>query len=110
VRIGQGALEGSVVESAFQRNMLIVGTNWTEECMKRAGFKAEDMLILEIAGREIEIDFYQGFPPRDKIGPGSKFIAPNTESENFVVYLISQEFKELLEDLAPLLPIRVRKK
>lgn len=110
VRIGQEALEGSVVESAFQRNMLIVGTNWTEECMKRAGFKAEDILILEIAGREIEIGFYQEFPPRDKLGPGSKFIAPNRENENFVVYLISQEFKELVEDLAPLLPIRVRKK
>ncbi len=110
VKIGQGALEGNVVESAFQRNMLLVGTNWTEECLKKAGFNAEDKLILEMAGREIEIDFYQSFPPRDKLGPGSKFIAPNTQSENFVVYLISQEFKELLEDLAPLLPIRVKKK
>ncbi len=110
VRIGQGALEGNVVESAFQRNMLLVGTNWTDECMKRAGFNAEDKLILEIAGKEIEIDFYQSFPPRDKLGPGSKFIAPNTESENFIVYLVSPEYRELLEDLSPLLPIRVRKK
>lgn len=110
VEITQGALKGNIIESAFRRNMLQIYTNWTDECIKRAGFKTNDKLALQISDMEIEIDFYESFPPRSSIGPGSKFMVPNRRSENHLIYLISPEYKDLAEKLEPLLPIRVKRK
>ncbi|NIM57613.1 MAG: hypothetical protein GTO16_01545 [Candidatus Aminicenantes bacterium] len=109
VKIAEGALSGSIVESSFRRNMLLISTNWTDKCIEGAGFKSKDKLILQMGDREIEIDFYESFPPRETIGPGSKFMVPNRSSKNYIIYLISPEFKQLLEELEPLLPIRVKK-
>jgi len=110
VNIGEGALNGNIVESSFRRNMLQISTNWTDECIKGAGFKSKDKLILQIADKEIEIDYYESFPPRETIGPGSKFLVPNSRSENYLIYLISPEYTKLLEEIEPLLPIRVKRK
>lgn len=110
VGIAEGALNGNVVEFTFQRGMLMIGTNWTEKCMQNAGFKAKNKLILQIGDREIEIDFYESSPSRDEIGPGAKFIFPNRQSENYLIYLWSQEYQELAEELEPLLPIRLKRK
>ncbi len=110
VKIAEGELSGNIIESSFQRSMLQVSTNWTNECIKGAGFKTEDKLILHISDQEIEIDFYESFPPRDKIGPGWKFMVPNRGGENYLIYLISPEYKQLEEKLESLLPIRVKRK
>jgi len=109
VKIGEGALSGNIIESSFRRNMLQMSTNWTDECIKGAGFKSKDKLILQMGDKEIEIDFYESFPPRETIGPGSKFLVPNRRSENYIIYLISPEYKQLLEEIEPLLPIQVKK-
>lgn len=106
----KGELGGNIVRSVYQRNMLIISTNWTDECMRRAGFKTNDKLILQIGDQELEIDFYEAQFPRDSVGPGSKLMALNPESENYLVYLISPEFQELTEKLQVLLPIKVRSK
>jgi hypothetical protein len=66
-------------------------------------------LILQIGEKEIEVDFYESFPPRETIGPGSKFLVPNRRSENYIIYLISPEYKQLLEEIEPLLSIRIKK-
>lgn len=110
VKISEGVLIGNIVESIFRRNMLMIGTNWTDEWIKRAGFKAKDKLILKISDMEIEIDFFDSQPPRSAFGQGAKFMMPNRRNENFLLYLWSQEYKELAEKLEPLLPIRVKKK
>lgn len=110
VKIAEGALSGNIIESSFRRNMLQMSTNWTDECIKGAGFKAKDKLILQMADKEIEIDFYESFPPRETIGPGSKFMVPNRRSENYLIFLISPEYKQLLEEIVPLLPIQVKRK
>lgn len=110
VGIGEGALNGNVVEYTFQRGMLIIGTNWTEKCMQKVGFKTKDKLILHIGEREIEVDFYESSPSRGEIGPGAKFILPNRRSENYLIYLWSQEYEELAEELEQLLPIRLKRK
>lgn len=109
VKIGEGALNGNIIESSFRRNILQISTNWTDGCIKGAGFKSKDKLILQIGDREIEIDFYESFPPRKTIGLGSKFLVSNPRSENYLIYLISPEYKQLLEELEPLLPIQVKK-
>jgi hypothetical protein len=109
VKIAEGALSGNIIESSFRRNMLQISTNWTDKCIKGAGFKAKDKLVLQMGDREIEIDFHESFPPRETLGPGSKFMTPNRRSENYLIYLISPEFRELLEEIEPLLPIRVKK-
>jgi hypothetical protein len=110
VEIAEEALSGNIIDSSFRRNVLQISTNWTGECLNRAGFKPKDKLILQISDKEIEINFYESFPPRETIGPGSKFMVPNPESENYLVYLISPEDKQLLEEIEPLLPIRVKRK
>lgn len=110
VKIGQGELSGNIVESSFRRNMLLINTNWTDECLSRAGFKVNDKLLLDIGEKQLEIDFYESFPPRGSIVPGVKFMVPNTESENYLIYLVSPEYGELFEKLEPLYPIRIKKK
>lgn len=110
VEIAQGALSGNIIESGFRRNMLTIATNWTDECIKRAGFKAKDKLIFHISDMEIEVDFYESFPPRETLGPGAKFMVPNRRSENYLIYLISPEFRQLAEKLEPLMPVKVKKK
>ena len=110
VGIAEGALNGNVIEFTFQRGMLMIGTNWTEKCIQKAGFKAKDNLILQIGDREIEVDFYDSRPSRGEVGPGAKIIFPNPQSENYLIYLLSQEFQELAEKLEPLLPIRLKRK
>jgi hypothetical protein len=106
----KGELGGNIIKSTYQRNMLIIDTNWTGECMRRAGFKTNDKLILQISDQELEIDFYEAQFPKDSVGPGSMFMALNPESENYLIYLISPEFQKLTEKLEVLLPIRVRSK
>ena len=108
VKIAEGALSGNIIESSFRQNMLQISTNWTDECIKGAGFKAKDKLILQMGDKQIEIDLFESFPPRETIGPGSKFMVPNQRSENYLIYLISPEYKQLLEEIVPLLPIRVK--
>jgi len=110
VEIGQGSLKGNIIQSSFRRNILSIGTNWTEECIQKAGFQAEDKLILHIGETEVEIDFHESFPPRSSLGPGAKFMVPNRRGENYLIYLISPEFSKLAEQLNPLLPIRINKK
>ncbi len=110
VEIGQGSLKGNIVRSSFRRNILTIDTNWTEVCIQKAGFKAADKLILQIADTELEIDFRESFPPRNQLGPGSKFMTPNRRGENYLIYLISPEFSQLAEQLEPLLVIRIKKK
>ncbi len=110
VEIGQGSLKGNIVQSSFRRNILTIGTNWTEVCIQKAGFKAEDKLILQIADTEVEIGFRESFPPRSSLGPGAKFMVPNRRGENYLIYLISPEFSGLAEQLDTLLPIRIKKK
>jgi len=109
VEIEQGALNGNVVQSTFRRNMLTIDTNWTDDCIQKAGFKAKDRLILEIGGREITVDFYDLPPPRSSYSPGSSFMIPNQRSENYLIYIISPKDKDLVEKIEPLLPIRIKK-
>jgi hypothetical protein len=110
VEIGQGFLKGNIVQSSFRRNILTIDTNWTDVCIQKAGFKAKDKLILQIADTELEIDFHESFPPRSTLGPGSKFMVPNRRADNYLIYLISPEFSKLAEQLDTLSPIRVKKK
>lgn len=110
VKIEEGELNGNIIESNFRRNILQIATNWTEDCLKRAGFKSGDKLILVMGESDIEIDFTETFPERSSLGPGSKVMTPNPRGENFLIILISPEYEPLYEKLTPLLPIRVRKK
>jgi CxxC motif-containing protein len=110
VEIGLGSLKGNIVQSSFRRNILTIGTNWTEECIGKASFKAGDILILQLADTEHEIVFHESFPPRNELGPGSKFMTPNQRGENYLIYLISPEFSQLAEQLEPLSIIRIKKK
>jgi len=108
VKVSKGALTGSVIQSRFQRNMLQIGTNWTQRYIQQAGFKENDKLILLVRDMEIEIDFYDTRPPRSAYGQGGKFMMPNRGNENYIIYLISPEFSDLVENLEPLMPIQVK--
>lgn len=110
VEIGTGSLKGNIIQSSFRRNILMIGTNWTEECIKKAGLKAKERLTLQIGDTELEIGLYESFPPRSELGPGSKFMTPNQRGENYLIYLISPEFSKLAEQLDTLSPIRIQKK
>jgi len=110
VKIKKGALSGNVIEFRFSRGRLQIATNWTEECVQKAGFQTEDKLILQIGDLETEIDFYTSQPPRGAIKPGAKFMIPNFRGENYLIYLGKEENEQLSEKLAILLPIHIKRK
>ncbi len=110
IKVDEGVLQGNVIEFVFRRDILMIATNWTKDCLQRAGFKTEDKLILQVDEKEVEIDYYESMPPRETFTPGITIMVPNQRSENYLVYLWSAEYKALEEKLAPLLPIRVRRK
>ncbi|MFQ6108736.1 MAG: hypothetical protein ACE5L7_04200, partial [Candidatus Aminicenantales bacterium] len=109
VKISDKALKGNIVEFSFQRGMLLIGTNWTRDCIQKAGFQSRDKLLFKVTDRELEIDFYDTSPPRGAIGPGAKFMMRSRRGENYLIYLWSEGFKDLTESLEPLMPIQVRK-
>lgn len=109
VEIGKGSLKGNIIQSSFRRNILTIATNWTDKCIQGAGFQANDKLVLQLGETDVEIELLKTFPPRSSIGPGSKFMFPNPRSENYIIYLISPEFKDLAEQLEPLLLIHLKK-
>ena len=110
IKVDEGTLHGNVIQFMFRRDILMIATNWTKDCLQRAGFKTEDKLILQVSEKEIEIDYYESMPPRETFTPGKTLMIPNQRSENYLVYLWSAEYKALEEKLEPLLPIRVRRK
>jgi len=110
VEINPGELKGSIVEFAFQRGRLTLGTNWTARCVQGAGFEPEDTLILTILDREVELVLYNNRPPQGAMGPGKNVMLPNFQSENYNITLISEEYQALAETLEVLMPIRLGKK
>ena len=110
VEINPGELKGRIVEFTFQRGRLTLGTNWTARCVQGAGFEPEDSLILTIRDREVELVLYNDRPPQGAMGPGKNVMTPNFRSENYNIYLMSEEYQALAETLEVLMPIRLGKK
>lgn len=111
VEITQNSLKGNVVDfSTTRADRVTISTNWTKESIQSAGFKANDKLILEIGGKEIEIDFYDSQPPKSAYEQGAKLIMPDRRGENFMIYILSSEYKDLAEKLELLLPIQIKRK
>lgn len=110
VTIGDKNLEGNIVTfNARRKNMTIISTNWTIDSMQKAGFEGGETLTLEIAGKEIPVKFYALPPSRNIIQPGVKILIPNRRDENYLIYLMTSEYRDIIPQLAPLLPIRVIK-
>lgn len=109
VEASPGILKGTVIEFMYQRNLLLIGTNWTEEAIQKAGFASKGKLILRIKDLEVKIDFYDSNPPEGTMHPGAKLMIPSRRGENYHIYLWSPDFKNLSEEIKPLLPIEVRK-
>lgn len=110
VKIEKGILTGNITEYRFQRGVLVIGTNWTQESIQKAGFNNGDKLILIIEDREMEIDLFTSPPPRNEFSPGLKLLALSQGGENYLLYLIDPEFSSLGEKIKPLSPIQVRLK
>ena len=111
VEIETGSLGGSIVDFNLNRgNRLTISTNWTNSCIEDAGFQTGDKLVLEIADKEIDLDFYSTQPPRDAYLEGAKLLVPNQQSENYIIYILDAAYGDMTEQLEPLMPIRVNKK
>lgn len=111
VEIAQGSLRGNIVEfSSRGKDQLMISTNWTSDCIERAGFKALDRLILLVEATEIELTIHTAILPREALVPGAKIMSPSPQGENYLIYLLSPEIAQILEQLKPLLPIQIRKK
>lgn len=110
VEVTQGALNGNIVEFRLIRNTLMIGTNWTSDCIQKAGIMEKDKLILHVNDMEIELEFFESRPPRSAFGPGIRLMMPNPRDENYIIYMMSPEYKQLAEELDSLLPIRLIKK
>lgn len=111
VEIGQGSLKGNVVDfKSTSGNGIIISTNLRKDNMQKAGFKANEKLILKIDAEQIEIDFFDFQPPRSAMAPGTKLIFPGPRGTGFIIQILSSEYKDLIKELKLLLPIKVRRK
>ncbi len=107
----EGVLKGNIVDFEIGRgNRIMISTNWTDDCIKRAGFESEDKLILMIGESQLEVDFYASQPPRSAYSEGAILMLPNRGDENFMVYILALGYQDLAENLEPLLPIQIKKK
>jgi hypothetical protein len=108
VEIGEGSLKGSVVDFRTMRgNRLMISTNWTETCIEKAGFQNGDRLIFDVAGKMLELVLYKEPPPREAYASGNNLLLPDRRMGNYSVYIISTEDSDLLEQLEPLMPIKI---
>jgi hypothetical protein len=106
-----GILKGNIVDfSPMRGGGLMISTNWTDECIQRAGFESENQLILTIGEKQLQVDIYTSQPPRAAYREGAVLMLPSREGENFVVYILASGYQDLVESLEPLLPIQIQKK
>ncbi len=106
-----GILRGNIVDFSIMRgNRIMISTNWTDDCIQRAGFKSEDKLILMIDESRLELDFYASQPPRTAYGQDTILMLPSRSEENFVIYILASGYQELADQLEPLMPIQIKKK
>ena len=109
--IFEGILKGNIVDFELsRRNRIMISTNWTDDCIQRAGFQSEDKLILLIGEMQLEVDFYASQPPRSAYQEGATLMLPSRGGENFVIYILASGYQDLAESLEPLLPIQIKKK
>jgi len=109
--IFEGILKGNIVDFELSRgNRIMISTNWTDDCIQRAGFQSEDKLILLIGEMQLEVDFYASQPPRSAYQEGATLMLPSRGGENFVIYILASGYQDLAESLEPLLPIQIKKK
>ena len=64
---------------------------------------------LTLLDQEYELVFYNVQPPQGSTGPGKHIMMPNFRSENYNIYLFSEEFEALTESLEVLMPIGLSK-
>jgi len=107
----EGILKGNIVDFEVGRgNRIMISTNWTDDCIRRAGFESEDKLILLLGELQLEVDFYASQPPRSAYGESSILMLPSRGDENFVIYFLTSGYQDLAEKLEPLMAIQIKKK
>jgi hypothetical protein len=107
----EGVLRGNIVDFEVGRgSRIMISTNWTDDCVQKAGFSSGDKLILSIGTNKLEVDFYASQPPRSAYGGNVDLMLPNRGDENFVVFIQTSGHQDLAESLEPLLPIQIKKK
>lgn len=110
VEFKPGILKGNVMTVELIRETnLMISTNWTKEDLQKAGFKASDNLRLEINEEKINMDLFESLPPKNAYNPGAVILIPNRSDGNYVIYMLSPEYKHLAEILVPLHPIQISK-
>lgn len=110
VEVTSGNLKGNVMTVELIRDInLMISTNWTNEHIVSAGIKSGDKLILEINGEKIDLLFFESIPPRKAFEPGSVIMIPSRSDENYVIFLLSSQYKRLNEILNPLTKIWISK-
>jgi hypothetical protein len=107
----EGVLKGNIVDFEIGRGgQIMISTNWTDDCFKRAGFASGDKLVLSLGDSQMEVDFYTSQPPRSAYGQGAILMIPARGNENYVVYVLASGYQDLAERLEPLRAIQVKKK
>lgn len=105
-----GYLKGNVMRlDPFRETNLMISTNWTKDHILTAGIKNGDEFILEINGEKINLLFFEHTPQKKAYSPGSALMIPSRSDENYVILLLSSDYKHLNEILVPLFPIKISK-
>lgn len=111
IDISEGLLKGNVVDYQSGRGgQLMISTNWTDDCFEKAGFQSGDKLVLLLGESQMEVDLYTSQPPRSAYGQGANLMVPARGNENYVVYVLSSGYQDLVERLEPLMAIQLKKK
>jgi len=107
----EGILKGNIVDFSLGReDRIMISTNWTDDCIERAGFSSEDKLILTLGTIQIEVDFYASQPPRSAYNEDTILMMPARGAENYMIYILASGYKDMIEQLEPLMAIQIKKK
>lgn len=107
----EGILKGNIVDFEIGRGgQVMIATNWTDDCIRRAGFAPEDKLILTLGEAQMEVDFFASQPPRSAYREGAILIMPARGDENYVITILDSGYQDLVEQLEPLMAIQLKEK
>ncbi len=109
--VSEGILKGNVVDFDVGRGgQVMISTNWTDDCITRAGFASGDKLVLTLGDSQLEVDFYSSQPPRSAYSERAILMIPSRGEENYVIYILASGYQDLVERLEPLMAIQIKKK
>lgn len=113
VNLKDGVLVGNGVSSDFvdRFKYSFVLTNWTDDIVKKAGFKPKDKITIEYNGEKYEANYLASINELrgPLLEPGNIYFVKGRNNSYYIWFLFGEQFKKISETYKPLTEIKAYK-